>query len=527
MKQNRPPHSFNFCNPARPQPDLVLANAMVITLNDRQPAAELVAINGGRIAWVGSNSDLPGLARRGVKVIDCQGQALVPGFIDAHCHLMAYASSLLAVDCGPRAVASIGDIARALRERARRTPPGQWIRAVGYDESTLSEKRHPSRRDLDEAVSTHPVRLDHRSGHACVLNSMALDRVGISAGTPDPEGGVIDRDWSTGEPTGLLLEMSDFLSGRIPSLSDDELRQGMRMASQRLASLGVTSVQDATHSNSVERWDAFRRLKDEGVFAPRITMMAGYERLDGFLERGLRFGSGDADLSLGAVKIMLTMSTGTLWPPAEELRRVALDARASGFQVAVHAVEAEAVAAAAEALAQAGGRGARGRIEHSSECPPHVLDKLRASGAVVVTQPAFVFYSGRRYLSEVSKEMQPWLYRLRSLLDAGLTLAASSDAPVVEPDPLVGIYAAVTRRTQTGEVVGEAERVSVSDALRMYTLGGAFAAFQEADRGSIEAGKLADLVLLDRDPTRVEADELRHVKAAMTIVDGQVVWQAS
>jgi predicted amidohydrolase YtcJ len=527
MEQNGTSHSFNFCKPGRPPPELVIANARVITLNDRQPAAELVAINGGRIAWVGSNSDLPGLAQRGVKVIDCQGQTLLPGFIDAHCHLMAYASSLLAVDCGPRAVTSIEDIVRALRERARRTPPGLWIRAAGYDESALSEARHPCRRDLDEAAPGHPVRLDHRSGHACVLNSMALDRVGISAGTPDPEGGVIDRDWSTGEPTGLLLEMSDYLSGRIPPLSQEELRQGVRLASQRLASLGVTSVQDATHSNAVERWDAFGRLKDEGVFAPRITMMVGYERLDEFLERGLRFGSGDANLSLGAVKLMLTMTTGALWPPAEELRRIVLRARASGFQVAIHAVEAEAVAAAAEALAQAGGRGVRDRIEHSSECPPHALDRLRASRAVVVTQPAFVFYSGRRYLSEVSEEMQPWLYRLRSLLDAGLTLAASSDAPIAEPNPLVGIYAAVTRRADTGEVVGELEGVSVSDALRMHTLGGAYAAFQESDRGSIEVGKLADLVLLDRDPTRVEADELRHVKATMTIIGGQVAWQAS
>ena len=512
--------------------DLVLSNANVITLNDTQPSADVVAIAGDRIAWVGSGSELGESARRNAEVIDCQGQTLVPGFIDAHCHLLAYAASLVAVDCGPAAVASIDDIKHALRERACHTPAGQWVRGTGYNEFALREKRHPTRWDLDEAVHGHPVRLNHRSGHACVLNSAALARVGISTSTPEPMGGVIERDSETGEPTGLLMEMDDYLSRRVPSLSEHELRGGVHLANQRLLSLGITSVQDATHSNSIERWDTFTRLKAEGILKPRVTMMAGADHLDGFLERGLSFGSGDADLDLGAVKIMTSLTTGTLLPTPEELSARVRRASEAGFQVAVHAVEAEAVEAAAEALLDAQMQRpatephTRDRIEHCSECPDATMDRLAGSGLTVVTQPGFLYYSGERYLAEVAEERQPWLYRINAFFEAGLRPAAGSDAPVIDPNPLIGIYAAVTRRAKTGRVVGASEGVSVEQALKMYTINGAFAAFQEADKGSIEVGKLADLVLLDRDPTRVEPEQIRHVKATLNVIGGRVVWQA-
>jgi predicted amidohydrolase YtcJ len=301
-----------------------------------------------------------------------------------------------------------------------------------------------------------------------------------------------------------------------------------------MLSLGITSVQDATRSNSPERWDTLSRLKANGSFGPRITMMAGSDHLDQFLNRGLRSDTGDLDLSMGAVKIMLTLTTGSLQPIFEELLATVCRARDEGFQVAVHAVEREAVEAAVAALTY-GAAGAdtsashsmmRDRIEHCSECPPDALRRLAGSGIVIVSQPGFLYYSGRRYLSEVAKDLQPWLYRFGSFMRAGIPLAAGSDAPVIEPNPLVGIYAAVTRRSDTGEVVGDGEAVSADEALRMYTINAAFAAFQEADRGSIEVGKLADLVLLDRDPTRVEAGLIAETKVTMTVVGGRIVWRS-
>ena len=515
--------------PTPGRPDLVFRNARVITLDDSRPSADLVAVAGDRIVWVGSEQDMAPPARPASRVIDCRGQTLVPGFIDAHCHVMAYASSLLGVDCSPSAVDSIPSVLQALRERARITPPREWIRATGFDELAVAEGRFPSRRELDQALPDHPVRLNHRSGHACVLNTTALAAVGISIETPDPTDGVIGRDLNTGEPSGVLMEMDDYLAGSIPPLRENELRRGIRLADRRLVSLGITSLQDAGQSNTTWSWDTLEKAKADGDLSPRVTMMVGSGFLPEFLGRGQRFGSGDHDLNLGAVKIMLTMTAGALTPMTEELQNAVCRARDAGFQVAVHAVEAEAIEAAVEALTrrppQTAGTPARDRIEHCSECSDATIRRLADAGVAIVTQPAFLFYRGRSYLEEVEEHVRPWLYRLNGFVQAGLRPAASSDFPVIDPNPLVGIYAAVTRRAQTGEIVGESERISVEDALRAYTINGAYASHQEADKGSIEVGKLADLALLDGDPTHIAAERVRDIKVTMTVVGGQTVWQ--
>ena len=506
-----------------------MTNARVVTLAGHSPRANAVAVQGDRIVWVGSDADAGDLQRRDTRVVDCLGQALLPGFIDAHCHLLAYASSLLAVDCAPAAVDSIEEIKDVIGRRARETPAGRWIRGAGYDDLSLLERRHPTRWDLDAAAPDHPVRLNHRSGHACVLNSAALRHVGLSAHTPDPVDGVMERD-ETGERTGLLLEMDDYLDGRVPSLSEAEIRRGVEAASRRFVSAGVTSIQDATHSNSVERWQTLNRMKGQGSIAPRVTLMAGSRHLKGFREVGMGFGSGDHNVNLGHVKIMLTATTGSLQPSREDLGDMVVRAHKAGFPVAIHAVEAEAVEAAVEALLEARADMSpdvlRDRIEHCSECPPDVLRRLDGSGIVVVTQPGLLYERGGTYLSEVPADVQPWLYRIRAFLDAGLSPAAGSDAPVTEPRPLVGLYAAVRRRAETGESIGADQRVSVYDALRMHALNGAYAAGQEADKGSVEVGKLADLVLLDRDPLSVEAQSIRDIVVTMTVIGGRVAWEA-
>ena len=508
-------------SPTSRPPELILHNARVLTLDTSRPKADLVAVREGRVARVGSDSELSAKKSQGVRLIDCEGQTLVPGFIDAHAHVLAFAARLLAVDCGPSAVSSIRDIQTAIRERAAATALGKWIRSGGYDQFKLLEKRHPNRWDLDSAAPDHPVRLDHRSGHAMVLNSAALAAVGVSAGTPDPPDGVIERDFDSGEPMGVLFDSESFLDGRIPRLSESELDEGVRLADRLMVSRGVTSVQDATPSNSPDRWDVLARLKQEGRLTPRVTVMVGHEHLDGFLERGLGPGAGDHDLSVGAVKFVLAVDGGRLSPSKDELASAVRSAHEAGFQVAVHAVEADAVEAAAEVLDGA----RRDRIEHCSECPPEVLYKLRSSGAVVVTQPRFIYDSGARYLTEVPKRMRPWLYRMRSLRDAGLVVAAGSDAPVSEPDPLMGMYAAITRRAESGEFVGPDEGVQAETALAMHTVNAAYAAHQESDRGTIATGKLADFALIDRDPTTVEPEELLGARVTLTVVGGRVVWE--
>ena len=511
--------------------DTVLHNANVLTLDGRRRVASSVAVHNGRISRVSSYDSLATPVGQGVALIDCHGATLVPGFIDSHCHVLAYASSLLAVDCGPLAVYTISDIKNAVRQRASTTPQGQWVRATGYDELELRERRHPTRWDLDDAAPFHPVRLSHGSGHGVVLNSLALERVGISGSTAEPPGGVIERDVGTGQPSGVLLEMDGYLDGKIPSLSQGDLFRGVGLANNLLLSRGLTSVQDATASNSIDRWELFASIKSAGLFDARVTMMAGATHLSEFADRGMGYGHGDLDLNLGPAKIMLTATAGAFHPDLAELRTLVCEAQQAGFPAAIHAVEAESVVAAAEAIGYARARGGRGfelrhRVEHCSECPPDAMDALVAAHGLVVTQPGFLYHRGRRYLAGVTHESQPWLYPLKSLWEAGLCVAAGSDAPATEPNPLLDIWAAATRRTRGGALLNASQRVSVEQALGAYTIGGAFAASQEADKGSIEVGKLADLVLLDRDPLRVTLDEVRDIRVLKTLVGGRVVWEA-
>ncbi len=508
--------------------DLVLANARVVTMAGQRDAPGAVAVRGPRIVWMGSSAEVDRLVGPRTRLIDCSGQTLLPGLIDAHLHLLAYASSLVAVDCSPPSVGSIGQIGQALGRRAQGTPAGEWIRGYGYDDLSLLERRHPTRRDLDGATPAHPVRLNHRSGHASVLNSLALSRVGIDAGTPDPIDGVIDRD-DDGEPTGLLFEMSGYLDGRVPSLTHEQLRWAVSEAGRDLLSQGITSVHEATHLNSMERWTTIEEMKRNGLFAPRVTMMPGLAHLDGFRGAGIGHGSGGDQLSLGHVKLMLTGTTGALYPDRDTLAGQVAEARRRGFPVAVHAVESDAVEAATAALTEGSGEtrpaAPPDRLEHCFECSPETLRRLSASGIVPVVQPGLVYRRGDVYLSETTPAVLPWLHRAGSLFGAGLDPAAGSDAPVIRPRPFEAVYAAVTRRSATGAAVNVLERISVYDALRMCTVNAARAGGHERDRGSIEVGKLADLVLLDRDPLAVPPEELLEVRVTTTILDGRVVWQ--
>ena len=505
-------------------PDLVLTNAHALTLDPARPRADAIAVSGGRIAWIGEfGGSLPVLPPC-TQIIDCGGQTVTPGFIDAHCHTLAYASALIAVDCGAPAVSSISDIVDAIRLRAQATPRGDWIRAVGYREFDLREKRHPTRRDLDAATPHHPVRLNHRSGHACVLNSLALERIGIRADTEEPPGGTIERHLDTAEPNGLLLEMSDFLDARIPRLSAAEIDKGVALANRRLLAAGIVSVHDATPVNSVERWDTMRRLRESGRFTPSVVMMAGADRIDGFADRGLSYGSDGGSLTLGHAKIVLTQSGGSLHPAPDELSDIVAAAHARGFPVAIHAVESDAVAAAAHALAADRARGLRDRIEHASECPPHTLEALRRARPIVVTQPGFIHESASRYLSELGAASK-WLYRIGAIAESGLVVAAGSDAPASRPDPLSAMRAVVTRRDQAGATLNAGESVSAMQALRMHTAAAAYAACQEADIGSIAPGKRADLVVLSANPIAVPPDRLGEIKVTMTIVGGRIAWQ--
>ncbi len=510
--------------------DIILTNANVITMNPANPTATLVAIKGNKILLVGGSDRLGEARGAKTKIIDCRGKTVVPGFNDAHCHIFAFIRKLGSIDLSPLAVSSIADIKAAVLKRARSIPAGNWVTGTDYNEFYLAEKRHPNRRDLDEAAPEHPLVLAHRSLHACVLNSLALSMAGITRETPEPPGAVIDRELDSGEPSGLLFEMVSYIRQQVlPPLSDEELAEGMALANRHYLSMGITSLQEASANNDYSRWQTLQRFKDSSELKSRVSMMSGFDALPQFQERGLAFGSGDEQLRLGGVKIILTETRGRLQPPQEELNQQALESHRAGFQLAIHCVEPGTVAAAITALEYIAGKssvaGRRHRLEHCSECPPQLLERLKKLEAMVVTQPPFLYYSGERYLATIPTERQRWLYRIKSFLDSGLTVAGSSDAPVAPDNPLMGIYAAVTRRAESGQELLPQEAISPQQALAMYTTNAAYASFEEDIKGAIAPGKLADMAVLSDDPLKSPPELIKDIRVEMTIIDGRVAWQ--
>ena len=526
-------------------PDLVIHNAAVYTLDPSRPTATAIGVRDGRVLFVGDESDATRLSGPHTRRYDADGGALLPGFHDAHLHLLGMAARLVSIDCTPASVRSLGDLTQRIADAARQAPPGAWLRGWGYDDTALAERRHPTRGDLDVAAPRNPVRLTHRSGHAVVLNTPALAAVGIGRDTPDPPGAAIDRD-AHGEPTGLLLEMDGYLAGRVPRLPPDDLERGVREANAWLLSHGVTSVQDATPDNDLSRLRLLTRMAGRGLLVPRLTFMPGARNLAEFDDvtdvPPLPLGEGPANLPprprgegwgegrprLGHAKIMLTASTGALSPSPNELEALVRDAVGRGYPVAVHCVEAEAVRAASGVLGRVPppADGAPHRIEHASELPPDALEALRTSGAMVVTNPGFIRFGGERYLRTVPPEEQPWLYRIGALHRASVPLAFGSDAPVEMPEPLAELAAAVTRRSSDGGLVGPAtEAVSADDAFRIAVRGGAHAAGAGSWLGALRPGMAADLVLLDGDPFRRPPAEWPHLRVMATIIAGRVVWE--
>ncbi len=508
--------------------DLILENARVITCEPKQPKADAVAVHGERILGVGTNKEVHELAGESTRVVDCRHKTLVPGFNDAHLHFFSFVRKLFSLDLSPANVHSIKDIQGAIRSKARFTPAGRWISGTGYNEFYLAEKRPPNRWELDAATQEHPVIIVHRSLHAAVLNSLALSIVGITNETEEPAGGRIERDLETGEPNGVLSEMQEYVQSRIKSpIAQEEMDWGIGEANRQLLSAGITSFGEATVTNDLTQWKMFLELKESVRIEPRINMLAGSAFVDEFLAAGLKTGAGDNSLRLGHVKIVLGGTRGDLRPAQAELNNLARKATAAGFQVAVHAVEKEAIESAILAFEQAPRAAGfwRPRIEHCSECPAELGKRLAALGALVVSQPPFIYYSGERYLAEVDEERQSYLYPFGSLIRAGVLVAGSSDAPVTPFNPLTGIYAAVSRKAENGETLLSGEAITRQQALDMYTRNAAYASLEDAIKGTLAPGKLADMALLSDDPLNAPLEEVRDIKVEMTVLGGKVAWQ--
>jgi len=508
--------------------DLILNNANVITMDPAFPRAKWIAIQEGQILAVGGNDQLKEFRYKNTEMINCKGKTVLPGFIDAHLHFYGFAESLVTLNLEPRNhVRSISDIQTKIRSSSQNLPSGTWIRGKGYHEFYLTEKRHPTRRDLDAATTIHPIKLTHRSGHAHVLNSLALTLVGISKHTPDPPGGMIDRDLRTGEPTGILFGMSDDLAKIIPSIDLDQLEYGIKLANRELLSFGVTSFQEATSHNNRDRWEMFQYWKEHELIRSRVSLMLGREGFDEYRRQPFPVQANE-DLRIGGIKIIVHEVTGQLTPDQKELNEMVLHIHRLGFQAVLHAIEEPTIEAACSAIEYTLRASPlldhRHRIEHCSVCSPSLAKRLASLGITVVTQPSFIYYHGERYLRTVPDPNLKYLYPIATLKKNGVKVVGSSDCPVAPANPMIGIYSSVSRMAENGEFVLPEEKISPLEALRMYTNEAAKTTFEETIKGSIAPGKLADLVILNGDPTSLPVNEIKDIEVEMTILNGEVVW---
>ncbi|HTK29006.1 MAG TPA: amidohydrolase [Vicinamibacterales bacterium] len=523
-------------------PDLVLVNARVFTVDAAQPRAEAFAVKNGRFTAVGSTADVRNLANRRTTVLDAQGMTVVPGFIDAHSHPSGV-DELYGVDCNLRTVA---DIQAAIRKKAADTPAGFWINGFMFDDTKVD--RPLTKRDLDQATGAHPVVVDHRGGHTSWYNSQALAIASITRATPDPPDGRFFRD-AAGELTGRVAENARNVFekvGRRQTFTEAEQREraraGMRHMSELFVACGLTSVHDADAPQ--EHVLAYEDVRKHGELRHRVYMMIdGPSLFASFKAAGLYTGFGDEWVRLGGVKYVadgsasertMRMSTpyvgtsdyGILTMTQQEIHDAVDDAHQHNFQVGIHAngdVTIDMVLKAYErALAKWPDPDRRHRIEHCSLVNADLVRRIKASGVIPTPFWTYIYYHGEKWAMYGDEKMQS-MFAHRWFVDAGIPVPGASDYTPGPFEPLMALQSMVTRKDYRGRVWGGNQRVTVDEALKIATLNGAYASSEERLKGSITAGKLADFVVLEKDPHEVAPDELKDIKINRTVVGGRTM----
>lgn len=514
--------------------DLILMNGNIITFNPAQPNAQAVAVKQGKLMAVGTTKQILAYESEETRKIDVSNKTVVPGFIDAHIHGASFGRSFSQIRL--RDAKSIEDIQQEVTRWTEKTAEGQWIIGRGWDQDKLPDRQFPSRFHLDRAAPSHPVLLVRVCGHVGVANSEALRLAGITKETEPPPGGRIDRD-ATGEPTGILRENAlNLVLEILPDPSEEALTDACFQACRKMVEQGITTAHWIISSTQEIR--ALQKLKQRKELLLRIYALIPVDCLRHLVKLGVSTGFGDDRIKIGGVKALadgsLGARTAALKDPYEDapavkgmllfsqrqLEKIVTAAHEADLQVAIHAIGDRTVEIALttiEKVLRQTPKAHRHRLEHVSVLNPRLIKKMRELGIVASVQPHFIV-SDSWIADRLGDTRARWTYPLKSLLEEGILAMGGSDAPIEPVSPLRGIHAAVARETFPEE------RLTVDEALRLYTVNSAYGSFEEELKGSLEKGKLADLVVLSENPYRTAPDRIKDIEVEMTIVGGEIVY---
>ncbi|HEV8370729.1 MAG TPA: amidohydrolase [Pyrinomonadaceae bacterium] len=530
-------------------PDLIITNAVIHTIDPNQPTAEAVAILANRIIAVGSSKDIKKMAASNTRVIDAKKQLVLPGFNDAHTHFLSGGFQLSSVDL--RDANSPREFAERIRSFAEKQPRRRWITGGDWDHERWPDTKLPTKELIDSFTPDTPVFVNRLDGHMALANSLALRLAGVTRQTLDPPGGVIVRDPKTGEPTGVLKDAAQSFVWKVvtPSSFEEKLAAA-RAATDYAARLGVTSVQDMSAGSDV---GVYQTLLDRGELKTRIYAVSPLPSWERLARTGVKAHFGSEMLRIGGLKGFADGSLGSttalfyepyrddpstagiagdeMYPEGTMLTRVR-SADKAGLQTMIHAIGDRAndliLTIFEQVERENGNRDRRFRIEHAQHLRLQDIPRFARDKVIASMQPYHAIDDGRWAEKRIGKERAKTTYAFRSLLDSGATLAFGTDWTVAPLSPVLTVYAAVTRRTLDGKNskgwVPE-QKISVEEAVRAYTVGSAYAEFQETVKGSVTPGKLADLVILSRDIFKIDPKDIEKVNIVLTMVDGRVVYE--
>ena len=542
-------NSFSHADKPPLTPDIIIVNAVVHTMNPAQPLAEAVAIYGNRIVAVGSTQQIKSLAGSATRVVDAKKRLVIPGFNDAHTHFLSGGFQLSSVDL--RDANTPQEFVERIRLFSAKVPRGRWITGGDWDHERWPDAQLPTKELIDGVTRETPVFVNRLDGHMALANSLALKLAGVTKETADPPGGVIVRDQS-GEPTGILKDAAQsFVWKVIPAATFEEKLSAAKAATDYAAKLGVTSVQDVSAGNDV---GVYQSLLDRGELKTRIYAVSPLPAWERLARTGVRahFGSemlrvgglkGFSDGSLGSTTALFYdpyldapntsgIASDEMFPDGAMLERVR-NADRAGLQILIHAIGDRAndliLTMYEQTARENGNRDRRFRIEHAQHLRPADIARFARDKVIASMQPYHAIDDGRWAEKRIGKERAKTTYAFRSLLNSGATLAFGTDWTVAPLNPLLSVYAAVTRRTLDGKNPGgwvPEQRISVEEAVKAYTVGSAYAEFQEGVKGTITPGKLADVVILSRDIFEIDQKDIETTTVVMTILDGSVVYES-